>query len=73
LWHIRHRNASFAHFYAHLIAARLARGGAHKKREPGAIGRDRHRSAPPCSIRPISANAAGRNLTGSCAAICAAT
>jgi hypothetical protein len=26
LWRIRHRNASFAHFYAHLIAARSARG-----------------------------------------------
>jgi hypothetical protein len=30
LWRIRHRNASFAQFYAHLIAARLARGGAYK-------------------------------------------
>ena len=30
LWRIRRRNASFAQFYAHLIAARLARGGAHK-------------------------------------------
>jgi len=30
LWRIRHRNASFAQFYAHVIAARLARGGAHK-------------------------------------------
>jgi len=30
LWRIRHRNASFAQFYAHLAAARLARGGAHK-------------------------------------------
>ncbi len=30
LWRIRHRNASFCDFYAHAIAARLARGGAHK-------------------------------------------
>lgn len=30
LWRIRHRNAPFAQFYARLIAARLARGGAHK-------------------------------------------
>lgn len=30
LWRIRYRNASFAQFYARLIAARLARGGAHK-------------------------------------------
>ena len=29
-WRIRHRNASFAHFYAHLIAAGLARGSAHR-------------------------------------------
>jgi len=35
LWRIRHRNASFAHFYAHLIAAGLARGGGARRYRTG--------------------------------------